>query len=65
MPVHNYHVPADAKDRKKFAKDWKAGQDFKEKEKTRRFAEIDGRKKKKKKKSPYGSGGINLEVKGD
>jgi len=65
MVEHRQHIPADQKDREKFAKDWKADRDFKESEKTRRFTAIEDKKKKRKKKGPYGSGGINIEVTGD
>ena len=64
MTEHKQHIPADQKDRDKFSKDWKADRDFKEAEKTRRFAAIE-KKRKKKKKGPYGSGRINIEVKGE
>ena len=61
MVEHVQHIPADKKDREKFAKDWKADRDFKESEKTRRFAEIEDRRAKK----PGRGRGINVEVKGD
>lgn len=62
MAERNIHVPADKKDREKFAKDWKADRDFKQSEKDRRFAEIRDRRKSK----PGGGGrGINIDVSGD
>jgi len=61
MAEHSQNVPADQKDRDKFAKDWREDRDFKESEKSRRFKEIDGRRKK----NPPGSGGINIDVSGD
>lgn len=63
MAEHVVHVPADKKDREKFAKDWKADREFKEAEKSRRFAEIRERRKNKPGGSG-GSGGINIEVSG-
>lgn len=62
MAEHKQHVPADQKDRDKFAKDWRADRDFKDAEKSRRFKEIDDRRKK----GPNGGGrGINIDVTGD
>lgn len=66
MAEHVVHVPADKKDREKFAKDWKADREFKEAEKSRRFAEIRERRKNNKPGGSGGSGGgINIEVSGD
>ncbi len=64
MAEHKQHVPADQKDRDKFRKDWRADRDFKESEKTRRFAEIEDRRKKNPKGSG-GGGGINIDVTSD
>jgi hypothetical protein len=64
MAEHNQHVPADKKDREKFSKDWKADRDFKASEKSRRFKEIDDRRRKNPKGSG-GGGGINIDVTSD
>jgi hypothetical protein len=63
MAEHKQNVPADRKDQDKFSKDWRADRDFKESEKSRRFKEIDARRKK----NPpgRGGGGINIDVSGD
>lgn len=62
MAETKVNVPADKKDREKFAKDWKADRDFKQAEKDRRFDEISDRRKK----GPNGGGrGINIDVTGD
>jgi hypothetical protein len=62
MAEHKQHIPADQKDREKFAKGWKADREFKEAEKNRRFAEFKDRRKNK----PSGGGrGINVVVDGD
>ena len=62
MAEHEQNVPADQKDRDKFAKDWRADRDFKEAEKSRRFKEINDRRKKN---PPSSGGGINIDVSGD
>lgn len=64
MAEHVQHIPANKKDREKFAKDWKADRDFKESEKSRRFAEIDNRRKNKPT-TPGASGSINVEINSD
>ncbi len=64
MAEHKQNVPADQKDRDKFSKDWRADRDFKESEKTRRFAEIEDRRKKNPP-GKGGGGGINIDVTGD
>lgn len=63
MAEYKQSVPADRKDRDKFAKDWRADRDFKESEKSRRFKEIEDRRKK----NPPGRGGgrINIDVSRD
>ncbi len=63
MAESRHHVPADKKDREKFAKDWKADRDFKESEKTRRFAKIAD--KRKNKPGSGSGGGINVVINGD
>jgi len=64
MAEHNQHIPADRKDRDKFAQDWRADRDFKESEKSRRFKEIDSRRKKNPP-GKGGGGGINIDVTSD
>lgn len=62
MSEHKQHIPADKKDRERFAKQWRDDRDHKEKLKNERFAAIQERRKNK----PGGSGGgINIEVSGD
>lgn len=60
MSEHIQRIPADKKDREKFSKEWRANRDFKESEKTRRFAEIEERRSKNRNKGSRE--GINIGV---
>jgi hypothetical protein len=60
MAEHHQNIPADKKDREKFAKDWRADRDFKESEKNKRFADI--HEKRKNKRNSGSGGGINIDV---
>jgi hypothetical protein len=61
MSEHVRNIPADSKDREKFAREWREDRDFKESEKSKRFKKI----REKRKNQPGGYGNINIAVNGD
>lgn len=64
MTEHRVYIPADKKDRQKFAEEWKKDREFKETEKNRRFAEIRERRKNNPSSGKGSGDGINIEING-